>query len=122
MVPWQTAFSASYRVAGAGWGTTSRWSRLGPPLVVVAVTRMVLVPAVRVTVVVALAQVSQEPVGGKSRVPVAVPLTVLQKPVPEKPGWSESMVPWQTPFSASYRVAPGPTGGSGAWVQFSSPW
>ncbi len=38
--------------------------------------RTVLLPAARVTVTVALAQVSQEPVPGKSRVPAAAPLTV----------------------------------------------
>ena len=40
---------------------------LGPPAAVVAVARMVLVPAARVTVAVAVAQVSQLPVPRSGR-------------------------------------------------------
>src|SRR6266511_89768 len=74
MVPSQVAFSASYRMAEDS-GSTSRKSTFGPPL---AVTRIALLPAFNVTVVVVLAQVSQLPVGAKTNSPAAsVPLTAM---------------------------------------------
>src|SRR5262245_37354392 len=76
-VPSQRAFSASNRVAGDS-GSTWRKSTFGPPLAATAVARIVLVPAVNVTVVVTLAQVSQFPVGAKANSPAAgEPLTAM---------------------------------------------
>jgi hypothetical protein len=57
---------------------TVRLSRLGPPLAVVAVTRILLLPAVRGALTVLVCQVSQLPVAGKeTSVAAAVPLTEM---------------------------------------------
>src|SRR6266536_6549538 len=55
--------------------TRSR-SRLGPPVLPVAVARTVLAPAVRVALTVTVDQVSQLPVGGKFDEVTTVPLTL----------------------------------------------
>src|SRR6266498_3623463 len=62
---------------GSGWSWVSRKSTLGPPPAVVAVARIVLVPAFNVTMAVTVCQVLHAPVGGKAsssanRVPLAV--------------------------------------------------
>src|SRR5882762_742482 len=60
------------------WGyPTMMLSRLGPPFAVVAVARMVLLPALRFTVVVTVTQLAQSPVPAKDRLATVVPLTMM---------------------------------------------